>query len=136
MQSAPFERKKSAELQMYLDIYPGAQIGVSDDQHYGDYGYHVSSVFHGNGLKTDYGAWMDLAYGGIDEKYISRFLYGCNIPTWILPLGAPFTMINYYTDAPMFSEEFRRVFKENYKLAQEGNTFQVWRCQDNVSRVK
>src|SRR5262249_45827443 len=77
------EREKIAELKTYLDAYPGAQIGVSDDQHYSSYFYRVLSVWNGRPLDVDFSTWMDLAHIGVDEQYIVRFIERCTIPVWI-----------------------------------------------------
>ena len=73
------ERHKITELRKYVGSYPDAQIGVSDDEHYESYFYRVLSVWNGQALHVDFTAWMDLAYGGIDEKYITRFLKRCTV---------------------------------------------------------
>jgi hypothetical protein len=122
------ERDKVSELQKYLTAYPDAQIGISDDQHYSDTYYRVLSVLQGHPLYVDFAAWEDLAYVGVDEKNIIRFLKECEAPTWILPLGAPFTKLSWYTKRPILSDDFRRKFSMQYGLIQMGQFYQVWRC--------
>jgi hypothetical protein len=126
--AARSQREKIAELKAYLDTYPNAQIGISDDAHYSSYFYRVLSVFNGQPLHIDFTVWMDLAYGGVDERYIVRFLNGCSIPTWILPLGRPFTQVNWYNGLPLVSESFRQTFLMNYRKIENGEAYQVWQC--------
>ena len=58
----------------------------------------------------------ELAYVGVPEKNIIRFIKTCEVPTWILPLGEPFTKESWYTQRPILSDEFRRIFAMNYRL--------------------
>jgi hypothetical protein len=123
------ERDKIAELGTYLKAFPEAQIGVSDDEHYSDTFYRIFSVLDGRPLHVDFAAWMDLQYGGVPEKHIIRFLKGCEVPIWILPLGTPFSKISWYTNLPMLSEDFRRTFSTNYREIEIGQAWQVWGCR-------
>ena len=123
------EREKIAELQKYLVAYPGAQLGISDDKHYPDTYYRIFSVLQGHPLRVDFVVWEDLAYVGVDEKNVVRFIKTCEVPTWILPLGAPFTKLSWYTKQPILSDEFRRIFFMNYQLVQTGQAYQVWQCK-------
>jgi hypothetical protein len=126
--NAPQEREKITELRNYIGTYPDAQIGVSDDNHYPSYFYRVFSVWNGQPLHVDFSAWMDLAYGGVDEKYIIRFVERCTVKTWILPVGYPFMQINWYNNLPLVSDNFRRTFFANYRQIKIDDAYQVWRC--------
>jgi hypothetical protein len=126
---APSEREKIAELKTYLGSYPEAQIGISDDAHYSSYFYRVFLVFDERPLHIDFGVWMDLARAGVDERYIVRFIEGCTIPTWILPVGKPFTQLNWYDRLPLVSESFRQTFFTNYRKIQDGQAYQIWQCK-------
>ena len=125
------ERDKILELQRDLAAYPDAQIGISDDGHYSDTYYRIFSVLKGYPLHVDFAAWEDLAYVGVDEKYVIRFIEACEVPSWILPLGAPFTKLSWYTKQPILSDDFRRIFRMNYKLIQLGQAYQVWGCRSS-----
>ena len=132
--NSPTELKKIIELQTYLRSYPEAQIGISDDQHDSDTNYRIFSVLQGHPLHVDFVAWEDLAYVGVPEKNIIRFINTCEVPTWILPLGAPFTKLSWYTKLPMLSDDFRRTFSMNYRLIQLGQAYQVWGCRSSLER--
>jgi hypothetical protein len=133
--NAHIEQAKIAELRELLDAYPGAQIGVSDETHYADTYYKFLSVVSGHPLRVDFAAWMDMQYSGVEESNILRFVKGCEVPEWILPLGPPFTMVTWYTQLPLLSDEFRRTFGENYKLAKVGNAYQVWECRVSMKQM-
>jgi hypothetical protein len=128
---AQSEHDEIAELKTYLDSYPNAQFGVSDNEHFPAYFYRVFSVWNGRPLHVDFSAWMDLAYTGVDEKHILRFIKGCAVQTWILPLGAPFQLSNFFTGEPMLSENFRQTFLSSYRQIKSGNTYQIWQCNSN-----
>ena len=125
------EREKITELQRYLVLYPDAEIGISDDEHYSDTYYRIVSVLHGHPLHVDFAAWEDLASVGVEEKNVIRFIKTCEVPTWILPLGAPFTKLSWYTKQPILSDDFRRIFSMNYRLVQMGQAYQVWSCRSS-----
>ena len=124
------ERDKITQLRNFLGSYPDAQIGVSDDNHYPSYFYRVFSVWNGQPLHVDFSAWMDLAYGGVDEKYIMRFIERCTVKTWILPVGYPFMQINWYNNLPLVTDNFRRTFFANYRQIKIDDAYQVWRCDE------
>ena len=126
------ELEKIIELQTYLNSYPDAQIGISDDEHLTDTYYRIFSVLQGHPLHIDFDAWQELAYVGVPEKNIIRFIQTCEVRTWILPLGAPFTKISWYTKLPLLSDDFRRTFAMNYKLIQMGQAYQVWGCRSSL----
>jgi hypothetical protein len=127
--SAATTQMKIAELGTLLAGAPGAQIGPTDRAHYDDTFYRAIAVFTGHGLKVDFAAWMDLRHSGAPESRIVRYVTGCDVPFWIFPLGEPFAMPSFYTDEPMFSDDFRRRFHDNYRLARTGRFFQVWTCR-------
>ena len=128
------EPQKIAELITYLDYYPEAQIGISDGMHYSSYFYRILSVLKGRPLHVDFSTWMELAYVGVDEQHIVRFIKECYVRTWIIPLGMPFTMVNKYTHLPMLSEGFRQTFSTNYLQIQVGQTYQVWACKSQAQQ--
>jgi hypothetical protein len=127
--AAPIEREYAAELKTILGSYPDAQIGISDLEHFSSYFYRVFSVWNGRPLDIDFSAWMDLAYVGVSEKHIVRLVEKCTVPTWILPLGTPFTMSNWYNGLPLLSESFRTTFLANYRQIESGSAYQVWKCK-------
>ena len=104
--------------------------------HYFDANYRIFSVLRGHPLHIDFAAWEDLAYVGVDEKTIVRFIGTCEVPTWILPLGTPFTKLSWYTKHPILSDDFRRIFSTNYKLIQTGKFYQVWKCRSSAEKTE
>jgi hypothetical protein len=126
------ERGKIDELSGLVGKYPNAQIGVGDAKHYTDTNYRPLAVLHGAYPHIDYAAWIDLAYGGVPETTIAWMVSGCRVPVWILPGGAPFSVSNYYTHTPTFSDDFRAHFAANYTRAETGEYYQVWVCKSGA----
>jgi hypothetical protein len=128
-QVTPWQGEQIAELKTYIDLYPDAQIGVSDDAHYSNYFYRVLSVWKGRALHVDFSTWMDLASVNVDEEHIMRFIRGCAVRTWILPLGTPFAKINWYGWVPLVTDNFRQTFANTYEQVMSGQAYQIWRCK-------
>jgi hypothetical protein len=125
----PLEREQIAELKTYLNLYPDAQIGVSDDAHYTSYFYRVLPVWKGRPLHVDFALWMSLAYINVDEERIMRFIRGCAVQKWILPLGEPFTMLSSFNNLPIVSDSFRQTFSSTYEQIKTGQAYQIWQCK-------
>ena len=74
---------------------------------------------------------MELRQIGIDgsPRWIP-YLRECRIRRWLLPRGErPFAIVSYFYDhGPVFSEEFRRAFFDNYKMVESAENFDVWEC--------
>jgi len=134
--NSPAEHHKISELRAYLVTYPDAQIGMSDDTHYPDTYYRILSVLQGHALHVDFDVWGEMAYVGVGEKNIIRFIKRCAVPTWILPLGEPFTERSFYTELPLLSDDFRQTFSTNYKLIQMGQYYQVWACRSSAEKTE
>jgi hypothetical protein len=61
------------------------------------------------------------------------YLRECRVGRWLLPKGeTPFATTSYfYDDAPLFGEDFRRAFFDNYRLVKSTGNFDVWDCAGN-----
>jgi hypothetical protein len=123
------EQAKIRELNDLLAKYPNAQIGIGDKSHYFDSDYRTLAVFRGDYPHIDFAAWIDLAYGGVPESAVAWMFEGCRVPAWILSGGQPFSMPNYYTGEPMFSDDLLQQFFANYRRAENGKYFQAWVCK-------
>jgi len=134
--NSQIEREKGSELEILSKLYPHAQIGVSGNERYSDSYLRFILVLKGSDVRLDFNAWMDLAYGGVSERYVRRLFERCEVPTWILPLGSPFTLSSYYTGAQLFSEDLRNVFLTSYKLVRQGMVYQVWQCVASANEEK
>jgi hypothetical protein len=120
---------KRAEFLALLTAHPDAETGIGDDASYEDTYFALVQVMRNGVLHIAVPAWMDLREGGISESYALRFVDRCVVPAWILPAGAPFSLITPYTNQPLFSGAFRAAFAQNYRLAEHGHSYDVWVCQ-------
>jgi hypothetical protein len=120
-------------IRLYAD-YPAAVMGTSDDTSYSLTEYKAIGVFAGGPLIFDTSTWMDLQKGGIPDAVMQRLLIGCRTPFWIIPNGGePFTKTSAYDPDPLFSDRFRELFHQGYKVVRTGEYYSVWGCQDSPS---
>ena len=82
---------------------------------------------------VDAGALMDMQAAGLElpPATLAALREGA-VKLWLLPHeGKPFTLRNWYPDAPhggdLFGEEFRRVFAERYEKIEGTRYFDLWR---------
>jgi hypothetical protein len=120
---------KRAEFIALLAAHPDAETGIGDDASYEDTYFAPLQVMRNGMLHIAVPAWMDLREGGISESYALRFIEGCAVPAWILPAGAPFSVVTPYTNQPLFSDAFRAAFAKNYGLADHGVSYDIWVCR-------
>ncbi|MBN8556054.1 MAG: glycosyltransferase family 39 protein [Deltaproteobacteria bacterium] len=134
-----FKFKKGAgdgrekEITEILDRYQGANtnIGYGDSAHYRDSFYAPLAIFRGNPDLVDASALMDmdLSHMPIPENTLQA-LRDCKIQNWILPKdNEPFSLKSFYTLEPLFSEEFRKIFFQNYEKRETSNHYEIWSCK-------
>ena len=116
------------ELSSLLDKYPYAQVGPADAKSYNMYFLRVIQVWRNGKISFDAGAYMDLVRSGLSEEGLRRNIQLCTVRTWILPKGDPWSMVNYYDNSEMFSDELRKEFRRNYVLVAAERHFDVWTC--------
>jgi hypothetical protein len=111
--------------------YPAAIMGAAGDESYSLTEYKAIGVFAGGPLVFDATTWMDLQKGGVPDETTQRLLIGCRAPFWIIPKGgAPFSQTAAYDPDPLFSDRFRELFHEGYKLVRNGEFYSVWACRN------
>lgn len=105
---------------------PNIVMGVTDDN---GYPYSFFRVIL-NGRQIDYASYMDLQVSGIDDREFYENMKSCKICCMLIPnKGIPFTLNNYYTLKPMFSDKIRKTFEEMFCPEKRGNYFTVYRCK-------
>ena len=119
-----------AELDNYAARHPGIQMAAGDDDGYWLAVQDAPLVFRSGRIAIDYAAWMDLVFAGADRDAATRFIDDCRVPVWVMPHdGEPFALRSLYDRKPLFTEDFRRRFAENYKEAEAGRFYRVWVCR-------
>jgi hypothetical protein len=116
------------ELEHWLTLYPQAELGEGDTDHMEDAYARPLQVWKNGRLDIDFTPWMDFRTIGVPESVAARFLDGCRVPVWILPGGAPFSIANNFTGAPLFSPAFRARFRQGYDKVARGDIYSVWQC--------
>jgi hypothetical protein len=73
---------------------------------------------------------MEVSFtSNVDDRLFVSKIETCSYPFIILPSkGQPFTILNFYTNKPLFSDELRRVFAREYRLTEKGAYFHVFEC--------
>jgi hypothetical protein len=109
-------------------LYPGAQFGPTDMDHYHMLQNRVGAALRGARLTFDVAAWMDLEFAGIrPSDDAADFSPGPLV--WILPRdGAPFSQYSWYNRA-MFSPAFQTNFQSRCQQVDVRTTFTAWRCE-------
>lgn len=130
LQNRPAMTEATAELVDLARQYPEAQMAVSDDDRYWLAMQDAALVMRSGRIAIDYATWMDLVFVGADSNRLMRYVDRCAVPAWIMPgAGTPFSLRSLYTGAPLFSDDFRRQFLENYVEARAGRFYRVWTCR-------
>jgi hypothetical protein len=112
---------------------PAIHMGYGDNQH----SYMVSqlgkAVLALNGFPALIDAQVlgELDYVGLDgSRRWVPYLRDCRIERWLVPKGEqPFALTGYYDDDPLFDDDFRRAFADNYRLVDSSKNFDIWQCQ-------
>jgi hypothetical protein len=72
---------------------------------------------------------MDLSFSGVPDDALSLALRRCKLPYIALPItGKPFSIKNFYTELPLFSDAVRTAFDEHYHLVETKNHYRVYAC--------
>jgi hypothetical protein len=121
------------ELTYLNEKYPGAMMGVSSGEH-----APYSSTFYRVILKadkaeqTDVAAYMDYNFSGVSDLPFVKALKECKSNYLFLPKeGAPFSILNFYTQKPLFSDAVRSAFEESYIKEYSGEEYEVYSCYVN-----
>lgn len=131
--------KARNEFHSLLKKFPNLYVGVTDSTH----SNYSLSFFRPYAFGSDYAdkldpvAFMEVSFTtNIDDRRFVSKIETCSYPFIILPSkGQPFTILNFYTNKPLFSDELRRVFAREYRLTEKGTYFHVFECRKNRLRI-
>ena len=117
------EAKK--EVVYFEKKYPRLLMGVTDNQGY-PYSF-LRAILKGE--QIDYNAYMDLQISGISDDTFVENLKNCRIQYILLTnIGNPFSLNNYYSLKPLFSESVREAFKSRYNIIESGKHYSLYKC--------
>jgi hypothetical protein len=125
---------QQAELRRLLQDYRAATVlmGVGEDPRSSTLMSRHEMVFAGHPIGIDSAALMDYRRAGLPEPNLDKLESDLQQRTqreivWIVPRGEPFSAGNFYDDKPLFSDEFRRAFHKEYRVAERTAFFDVYR---------
>ena len=124
--------KAKKEFQFLLNKFPNSYVGVTDSKH----ANYSLSFFRPYAFGPDYAdrldpvAFMEVSFTTkVDDRRFVSKIETCSYPNIILPSnGQPFTLLNFYTNKPLFSDELRSGFAREYRLIEKGTYFHVFEC--------
>ncbi len=124
--------KAKQEFHSLLKKFPNSYVGVTDSKH----ANYSLSFFRPYAFGSDYGdrldpvAFMEVSFTTkIDDRLFVSKIENCSYDHIILPSkGQPFTLLNFYTNKPLFSDELRMVFAREYRSIEKGSYFNVFEC--------
>lgn len=128
---ADVRRLQLEELKKISELYPRAEMGVTDGRAYPQTFQRVELVLRGGEVSLEVPFLMDMRSVGLGHQEAEQLIEGCQIDEWVLPLaGEPFTIANYFSrPQDLFSGKFRSVFHKEYRQVFSGQYYSVWSCQ-------
>ena len=132
--------KARNEFHYLLKKFPNLYVGVTDSKH----ANYALSFFRPYAFGPDYVdrldpvAFMEVSFTtNVDDRRFVSKIETCSYPNIILPSnGEPFTLLNFYTNQTLFSDELRSVFAREYRLIEKGTYFNVFECNKNPPTEK
>jgi hypothetical protein len=129
--------KAKIEFHSLLKKFPNSYVGVTDSKH----ANYSLSFFRPYAFASDYGdrldpvAFMEVSFTTkIDDRLFVSKIETCSYSNIILASnGEPFTLLNFYTNKPLFSDELRSVFAREYRLIEKGSYFHVFECRKKTA---
>jgi hypothetical protein len=120
------------ELIELVKKYPRPLIGVSGDKHenysLSFYRPYAFGPTYRNNL--DPVAFMEVNYTlKVDDALFIQQIKNCSYPSILLPaIGEPYSMTNFYTNKPLFTDGLRSNFYASYKKSLAGKFYDVYTC--------
>jgi hypothetical protein len=109
--------------------YKNLLMGVSNE---GDVPYNLTyyrvlleSV---ESQQIDASAFMDTSFVGMSDMPLVTFISDCSLPILMPKEGVPFSALNPYSGAPIFSNALRDAFALSYQKSNSGNFYDVYTC--------
>lgn len=115
------------ELSNIQKTYPNMVMGVTDLERYGETFYRVLL----DNEQLDAPAFMELNFIGKQDNDFAEKLSNCDVQYLILPnTGDPFSINNFYTQRPLFSESTINEFDSMYKIIDKFTYYNVYQCKN------
>jgi len=119
------------EIRIFTERYPHLFMGITDKEN-----AQYRLTFFRPLLVTpeapqfEYAGFMDLNYAGVSGLFLSKALNECQATYIALPNGgAPFSILNFYNNEPLFPEAVRSAFRQQYRALETGKFFTIYGCK-------
>ncbi|QLY27027.1 glycosyltransferase family 39 protein [Bdellovibrio sp. KM01] len=131
-------KKAKAELREFEKLLKETsgpvEMGYSNSDSYGATFFRLAAIAGKRaGLLIEGSALMDMNASGLsipDATLVA--IKNCQIPTFVFPNeGNPWDITSYYTQRPLYPQEFKDVFAEKYKKVLEGEYYVIYSCINN-----
>jgi hypothetical protein len=118
------------EIQQLGASHPNLLMGVTDKEndHY-RLSFLRTYLITPESPQFEYAGYMDLNYSGVSDQALSESLQQCRYKYIAMPLqGEPFSIENFYTNEPLFSDATRTSFHQHYEATGHGKFFILYTC--------
>ena len=123
----------ASELDTMQEIYPKLLMGVSDMDSY-SFTYQKVNLLD-DVRQIDYSSFMDMQGSGIKDAEFGQELKNCRYKFIVMPLqGKPFSLRSYEYRTNLFTQETRKIFKDNYNKLISGKYYRVYECAKNTPK--
>jgi 4-amino-4-deoxy-L-arabinose transferase-like glycosyltransferase len=124
------------DIRTILAKYPTHSIEMGYGKDYYPAFYRPLLVFAGNDYFIDPPSLMELEVTGRSISGATLgYLKDCKTQAFLIPKGnRPFELNSLFWPRPLFSEEFKRIFVENYELKEQTRHFDIWMCGKQNNR--
>ncbi|QDK45326.1 hypothetical protein DOM22_09260 [Bdellovibrio sp. ZAP7] len=110
------------------------EMGYSNSESYGATFFRLTAIAdQRSGLLIEGSALMDMNASGLSiPPSTVETIKSCQIPTFVFPAeGAPWNIMSYYGEKPLYSQEFKDVFAEKYEKVRQTEYYAVYTCVKN-----
>ncbi|WP_413570352.1 glycosyltransferase family 39 protein [Bdellovibrio sp. HCB117] len=124
-----------SDLKALLQRLPAGRIefGFTDNKNYESTFYKAYLVNENRSLLIDGAALMDMRASMIDlPESTLEALKNCKVSYIVFPKsGEPWSILSFYKDIPLFSEEFKDLFNEKFQLLYSTDHFTIYKCRSH-----
>jgi hypothetical protein len=120
------------EIQVLGKKYPNMLMGITDKENE-NYRLTFLRPYLVNPMtpQFEYAGFMDLNYSSVSDQPLINALRQCEYRYIAMPkTGAPFSIVNFYTDEPLFSDATRSEFQKHYQRDDSGKFFTIYTCHE------
>ncbi|WP_373999496.1 ArnT family glycosyltransferase [Bdellovibrio bacteriovorus] len=133
LSETPVRIKEFRDLKSILNVLPPgrAELGFSDNNNYESTFYKAYLVERGRGLFFDGASLMDMKASHLDfPDSTMTAMKSCKVPYLIFPKkGEPWSLLSFYQDTPLFSEDFKTTFRVHYERVSAMEYFTIYKCK-------